>query len=206
MLKAEVTLSGVISRSAVARTAKDGKNYITFGVVINLMQRNGEQSRFDISVSMDAQPFDAPSFTEGQRVDLSGEMVFKKRGDAFYLNLYAKSAQPSASTADSLTGKLQFRGALGKNIESRTDKKGNPMLIFSGYSTEKVGEAFEYVWVRFVAFKSEREPWMEPKGKFEATGDLEMWLFAGKPSLSCRVEEMKQYVKPPYNPNGQYGN
>ena len=200
MLKAEVTLSGVINRAAVAGTAKDGRNYTTFGVAVTLMQRNGEQSRFDISVSMDAQPFDAPSFTEGQRVDLTGELVFKKRGDAFYLNLYAKSATPSATTTDSLTGKISFRGALGKNIESRADKKGNPMLIFSGYSAEKVGEGFEYVWVRFVAFKSETQPWMQPKAKFEATGDLEMWLFAGKPSISCRVEEMKEYIKPPYNP------
>ena len=122
MLKAEVTLSGVINRAAVARTAKDGRNYITFGVAVTLMQRNGEQSRFDISVSMDAQPFDAPSFTEGQRVDLTGELVFKKRGDAFYLNLYAKSSETvdSCLAVCSLKKILYFCNSFGYGAKHDT--------------------------------------------------------------------------------------
>ena len=98
---------------------------------------------------------------------------------------------------------MDFRGKIGKTIEEKTDKNGKPYIQFSAFSAEKLQDGFEYLWVRFIRFEKERESWLQPATKFEAKGELELTVFNDRLSLSCRVKDISEYVKPPYKPNAQ---
>ena len=83
---------------------------------------------------------------------------------------------------------------MGKNIEERKDKKDKSYTMFSAFSTEKVDENFEYQWVRFFCFDRQREEWLQPGVKVEAKGEMTVSVHNGKPDISCRVEELAQYI------------
>lgn len=89
----------------------------------------------------------------------------------------------------------------GQNIEERKDKKDKSYTMFSAFSTEKVDENFEYQWVRFFCFDRQREEWLQPGVKVEAKGELTVSAHNGKPDISCRVEELTQYVPESDNSN-----
>ena len=74
----------------------------------------------------------------GSRIQVQGELTFKKRGEMLYLNMDAKTIdmQPSM-TDDEIVGEMTFRGKIGKEVECKQDKKGNPYIVFSAFSTEK---------------------------------------------------------------------
>ena len=76
-----------------------------------------------------------------------------------------------------------------------------PYLMFSAFSTEKVNDGFEYQWVRFFCFGKEREEWLQPGVKVDAKGEMSLSLYDGKPDISCRVEELNQYVPEAGNDN-----
>lgn len=83
----------------------------------------------------------------------------------------------------------------------RKDKTGKPYLMFSAFSTEKVNDGFEYQWVRFFCFGKEKEEWLQPGVKVDAKGEMSLSLYDGKPDISCRVEELNQYVPEAGNDN-----
>ena len=116
------------------------------------------------------------------------------RNEKLYFNLFADRIGPAADIADSIKGELSFRGKVGKNIEERKDKKDKSYTMFSAFSTEKVDENFEYQWVRFFCFDRQREEWLQPGVKVEAKGEMTVSVHNGKPDISCRVEELTQYI------------
>ena len=118
----------------------------------------------------------------------------KRRGEKLYFNLFADRIGLAADIADSIKGELSFRGKVGKNIEERKDKKDKSYTMFSAFSTEKVDENFEYQWVRFFCFDRQREEWLQPGVKIEAKGEMTVSVHNGKPDISCRVEELAQYI------------
>lgn len=202
MIKCNVTINAVISRNAEMRDLKEGGQIMSFSVALNLPAYKGEPLKQEIYVLMDAEAFDVPHFTIGKRVELSGELTFKKRGERVYLNLSANSFNFDFATQDdAVSGTINFRGGIGKNIVEKPDKKGNPMIMFTGYSAEKYKDTFEYLWVRFLGFNMSREEWLQPKVKADVTGTLELTAYEGRLSIGCRVTEMKEYVKPPYSPD-----
>lgn len=73
--------------------------------------------------------------------------------------------------------------------------------MFSAFSTEKVNDGFEYQWVRFFCFGKEREEWLQPGVKVDAKGEMSLSMYDGKPDISCRVEELNQYVPEAGNDN-----
>lgn len=83
-------------------------------------------------------------------------------------------------------GGQEHRGAEGQKDKSYT--------MFSAFSTEKVDENFEYQWVRFFCFDRQREEWLQPGVKVEAKGEMTVSVHNGKPDISCRVEELTQYI------------
>lgn len=106
-----------------------------------------------------------------------------------------------APADDSVKGDIEFRGSLGNKIECKNDKKGNPFLTFSAFSTEKNGEDFAFTWVRFMQFGETQKDWMVPKAGVEAKGELQLGVFNDRVDITCRVSELKEYVKKPYTPN-----
>ena len=194
MIKCNVTVCGTISKAAVVRTNNENKAFTAFAVNCVIPARNGINKTVEISVAKD--------YTVGKRVEISGVLTFKKRGDNLYFNMSASSVNLTvASNEDSIKGEMHFRGKTGKNIEEKTDKKGKNFLQFSAFSAEKVNDGFEYLWVRFLGFDRKREEWLQPQTGIEAKGELELSVYNDKLNIACKVSEMSEYVKQPYNPN-----
>lgn len=202
MIKCNVTVCGTISKAAVVRTNNENKPFTAFAVNCVVPARNGINKTVEISVAKDGEEYNRTDYNVGKRVEISGVLTFKKRGDNIYFNMSASSVNLTvASNEDSIKGEMHFRGKTGKNIEDKTDKKGKKFLQFSAFSAEKVNDGFEYLWVRFLGFDREREEWLQPQCGIEAKGRLELSVYNDRLNIVCRVSEMSEYVKPPYNPN-----
>ena len=202
MIKCNVTVCGTISKAAVVRTNNENKAFTAFAVNFVIPARNGIDKTVEISVAKDGEEYNRADYTVGKRVEISGVLTFKKRGDNLYFNMSASSVNLTvASNEDSIKGEMHFRGKTGKNIEEKTDKKGKNFLQFSAFSAEKVNDGFEYLWVRFLGFDREREEWLQSQTGIEVKGELELSVYNDKLNIACKVSEMSEYVKQPYNPN-----
>lgn len=202
MIKCNVTVCGTVSRAAAVRTNNEGKPFTAFAVNCVVPAKNGINKTVEISVAKDGEETGLSDYAVGKRVDISGVLTFKKRGENLYFNLSASSVSLSVgSNEDSIGGDMHFRGKTGKNIDEKTGKNGKKFLQFSAFSAEKVNDGFEYLWVRFVGFDREREGWLQPQTGIEVKGELELSVYNDKLNIACNVSEMSEYVKPPYNPN-----
>lgn len=203
MIKCNVTICGTVSRAAQMRTNKEGKPFLTFGVNVVIPAKSGINKTIEISVAKDGGTNDELSqYAVGSRVEVVGILTFHKKGEALYFNMSATGINNfDAPSDDSVKGDIEFRGFLGNKIESKTDKKGNPFLVFSAFSTEKNGEDFAFTWVRFMLFGQTQKDWMAPKAGIEAKGELQLGVFNDRLDITCRVSELKEYEKKPFTPN-----
>lgn len=203
MIKCNVTICGTVSRAAQVRTNKEGKPFLTFGVNVVIPAKSGINKTIEISVAKDGGTNDELSqFAVGSRIEVVGVLTFHKKGEALYFNMSATGINNfDAPGDDSVKGDIEFRGSLGNKIESKTDKKGNPFLVFSAFSTEKNGEEFAFTWVRFMQFGETQKDWMAPKAGIEAKGELQLGVFNDRLDITCRVSELKEYEKKPYPSN-----
>lgn len=173
-------MCGTISRVATVRTNSENKVFTAFAVNCVVPAKSGINKTVEISVAKDGEDNELKNCALGQRVNVSGTLTFKKRGDNLYFNLSASEVTLSASNEDSIKGEMHFRGKTG---------------------TEKVNDGFEYLWVRFFGFDCKREEWLQPQTGIEVKGDMELSVYNDKLNLSCKIAEMSAYVKPPYTPN-----
>lgn len=203
MIKCNVTICGTVSRAAQMRTNKEGKPFLTFGVNVVIPAKSGINKTLEISVAKDGGTNDELSqYAVDSRVEVVGVLTFHKKGEALYFNMSATGINNfDAPGDDSVKGDIEFRGSLGNKIESKTDKKGNPFLVFSAFSTEKNGEDFAFTWVRFMQFGETQKDWMAPKAGIEAKGELQLGVFNDRLDITCRVSELKEYEKKPFTPN-----
>ena len=65
----------------------------------------------------------------------------------------------------------------------------------AGFSTSKEDENFEYIWVRFVQFETERPEWLADKTPIDVKGTLELCVYNDKLEIGCRVNELKPWEK-----------
>ena len=195
MIKCEVSVCGTINKEAIIRTNKDGKSFMSFAMNIVLPTTSGSKV-IDVSVLCDNdRNYDLSKFCVGTRLIISGTLLFKKRGDNLYLNLYAEGYEfENVAAIDSIKGSMQFRGKLGKTIEEKTDKKGNKYHTFSGVSSEKVSDGFEYIWVSFFDFSQVLNDAIKPETKVEIAGSLDLSFYKDKLTISSRVKNISQYV------------
>ena len=151
MIKCSVTINGTISRAAQMRTDKDNNSFVSFPMSVVLPAKSGINKTVEVSVSLNGTQNDCHKYQANQRVEVQGTLTLRKRGDALYFNFMADSVNLNpVETKDKIEGEMEFRGSLGnKDVIVKNDKKGNPFSVFSGFSTEKVGENFEFIWVRF---------------------------------------------------------
>ena len=151
----------------------------------------------EVSVLCDSdKSYDISKFCVGTRLNISGTLLFKKRGENLYLNLYAEGFEfENVAAIDSIKGSMQFRGKLGKTIEEKTDKKGNKYHTFSGVSSEKVSDGFEYIWVSFFDFSQVLNDAIKPETKVEIAGSLDLSFYKDKLTISSRVKNISQYVQ-----------
>ena len=197
MIKCNVTVCGTICRAAQVRSNKDGKPFITFGLTMVIPSKNGINKNVEISVAKDGQASSEISTYEvGKRAKISGTLVFHKRGNSLYWNLSCSNIDfDSVSSTDEIKGTMEFTGTAGKDIETKNDKKGNPYVSFSGYSSEKDGENFAYTWVRFRQFGTTAPEWLQPKSKVQAKGEAEFSIYNDKIDMTCLIQELKPWEK-----------
>ena len=202
MIKCNVTVCGIVAQQAAMRTSKEGKPFLAVSVKVVVPARNGSDKTIEISVRKDGSEADIADYRVGERIEVTGTLTLKQRGDKLYFNLSADDVDFSPKTdEDAVTGEMEFRGKVGKRIDERTDKKGNPYLQFSAHSTEKVGESFESIWVRFIRFDAEREAWLQPGCRVQVKGEVSLSAYNDSLNISCKVAEMSEAVKPEYNNN-----
>lgn len=202
MIKCNVTVCGIVAQQAAMRTSKEGKPFLAVPVKVVLPARNGSDKTIEISVRKDGSEADIADYRVGERIEVTGTLTLKQRGDKLYFNLSADDVDFSPKTdEDAVSGEMEFRGKVGKRIDERTDKKGNPYLQFSAHSTEKVGESFESIWVRFIRFDAEREAWLQPGCRVQVKGEVSLSAYNDSLNISCKVAEMSEAVKPEYTNN-----
>lgn len=201
MIRCYVTVCGVVSRVATCRTNKDGQPFVTFAMNVVVLAKSGINKTIEVSVLKDGTLTEVGNIVTGQRIEVVGTLIPKRHGDALYFNMTATGINcDTGATEDSLVGKLEFRGKVGKSIEEKQSKKGEPCLMFSAFSAEKVQDCFEYIWVRFVRFGKEQEEWLVPGCKVTAKGEVELSVYNDRLSFSCKVDELNEYVPQLYNP------
>jgi len=197
MIKCNVKVCGIINRAASVKQTVDGKSFVAFGMSVEVPSTKGDAVSVNISVAADSA--DAAVLTQGRRVAVDGVLKIKGAAEKkTYFNLSAENIALDPEAESGISGEMEFRGVVCKDIKTPTDKKGNRYLRFSAYSTDKIGEEFFSVFVRFVSFNEAIPPFIVPKAKIEAKGELRISTFNGNLDLNCKAVELKEYVKAPF--------
>lgn len=206
MIKVDATIVGKVKRGATLRTDKDGKNYLSYVVHVNVPSGDKKNKVMEVIMSNHDT---SSSYKEGSKILATGTLDIRKKGEdyAFYLAA-EKVTDKDVPAVDAVSGVLHFRGRLKNEdvCETKEDKSGKPYLLFPAYSSEKIGDTFVSTWVRFLYFPSKdavsgtlQPDWMKPKGRFTATGTFEVSVYKDDFRFSSVVKEMEEYV---YEGNG----
>ena len=120
MIKCNVTVCGTIGRIPVVRAGKEGKQFTTFGVNVQIPVKNAAKKLVEVSAIQDGGLAEGTAgLTIGTRVEVTGVLTFKKRGEALYLNLNAASiTQVGADKPDLIQGDMHFRGKAMPTLRS----------------------------------------------------------------------------------------
>ena len=206
MIKAEVNLVGTVKRGATMREDKNKKSYLSFVMAVNVTDGNGNSKDMEIHVMYyNAKKSDLPLYVENRRIVAQGILDIHKKGEDYIFYLSAKKLSvKDVSDEDAIVGELQFRGRLKNDdiMEEKIDKNGNPYIVFSAFSAEKVGDKFVSTWVRFMRFPAKgagvetiKPDWMRPKAHLTVTGDLQVYVYNNVFRFTCIVKGMEEYVK-----------
>jgi len=206
MIRADVTAIGTIKRAATIRTDKNNQPYLSFILGITLTDSKGSAKDIELFV-MDTKgkQSDISLYSEKKRVSVKGSMNIRTKGEelAYYINAESITTKEVAEL-DSIDGDLRFVGFLRKDkvCEEKTDRNGKPYLIFSAYSSEKVGDSFVNTWVNFRRFPEKdtgietvKPEWMQPKAHVIIDGDLHLEYYGCKVRISSRVKDMSLWEK-----------
>ena len=137
MIRCNVTVCGVVSKVATCRTNKDGQPFVTFAMNVVISAKSGINKTIEVSVLKDGTLTEVGNIVTGQRIEVVGTIVPKKRGENLYFNMTATSINSdTTATEDGIVGQMEFRGKIGKSIEEKQSKKGEPYLMFSAFSAE----------------------------------------------------------------------
>lgn len=197
MIKCNVKVCGIINRAASVKQTADGKSFVTFGLSADVPSTKGDAVPVNISVA--AENADVAVLTQGRRVSIEGVLRIKGTAEKkIYFNLSADNIELDPTSESGIFGEMEFRGVVCKDIKTPTDKKGNRYLRFSAYSSDKVGDEFYSVFVRFVSFNEPIPACVVPKAKIEAKGELRVSTFNGNLDFNCKATELKEYVKTPF--------
>ena len=197
MIKCNVKVCGIINRTASVKQTSDGKSFVAFGLSVDVPSTKGDAVSVNISVAADNA--DAAVLTQGRRVAVDGVLKIKGAAEKkTYFNLSVANIALDPVAESGISGEMEFRGVVCKDIKTPTDKKGNRYLRFSAYSTDKIGDDFFSVFVRFVSFNEAIPSFIVPKAKIEAKGELRISTFNGNLDLNCKAVELKEYVKAPF--------
>ena len=99
MIKCNVTVCGTIGREAASRTGKEGKTFLSFPLRVAIQGKDGQSETVEIGVSRDGGQDEAAGYRKGSRIEATGTMYLKRRGERLYFNLFADRIVPAAADA-----------------------------------------------------------------------------------------------------------
>ena len=187
MIKCNVAVRGTINKTGEGRTSKDGKSFMAYSENVMIPTKKGVNKTVEVGVVRQHQDVsEVTGFTRGNRIEIEGDLSFKKRGENIYFNLKESVANLQTTEAkDAIKGEMMFRGSVGNKIEMKNDKNGKAYLAFSAYNAEKVANGFEYVWVRFIRFSDEKVDWLCAKTPIEAKAVLDLSFYKDQLNIGC---------------------
>ena len=198
MIKAEAIIVGTITQATQIKSNSQNGNYYSASVKSAIPQKEGGVKEVFIFITAPATASAGiEQLSVNQHVSLKGTLYFRKEGDQIYLNMSVKECTPlDTNPGDSISGNLAMIGVVGsKAPEVKNGKNGKPFMTFSAYSGDGDKDNRVFTWVRFTRFNGEVEPFLVPKALVQATGSLELQFFNDKLSISCRLGEVKPYIK-----------
>lgn len=193
MIKCNVTACGTISSSAEEKQSKDGEKFISFGMIVTLLGKDGTAKEVWVTVSAPGNKETAASYSAGRKVTVSGVMYIRKHDGNIYLNLRTDTniEVNESTTNDRLEGSMEFRGKVSKKgIKELKDKKGKDFQSFAAFSSDKEGENREFTWVSFVNFSPIHEDYFAAEKYVEVHGDLQLGIFKGELQIECKVKSI----------------
>lgn len=109
MIKCNVTVCGVIGRDASIRTNKEGKTFLVFPLRVMIPDTDGKTMPIEVDVSKDTAGKEVSKYRNGSRIEVSGTMYLKHRGDKLYFNLFINEIRTATADAkDTVKGELVF--------------------------------------------------------------------------------------------------
>jgi hypothetical protein len=107
MIKCNVTVCGVIGRDASIRTNKEGKTFLVFPLRVMIPDTDGKTMPIEVDVSKDTAGKEVSKYRNGSRIEVSGTMYLKHRGDKLYFNLFINEIRTATADAkDTVKGEL----------------------------------------------------------------------------------------------------
>ena len=120
MIKCNVTVCGVIGRDASIRTNKEGKTFLVFPLRVMIPDTDGKTMPIEVDVSKDTAGEEVSNYRNGSRVEVSGTMYLKHRGDKLYFNLFINEIR--TATADA-KGEITLSAYNGKvNVSCKVEE------------------------------------------------------------------------------------
>ena len=197
MIRCELTACAVITRSASVKAGKDDTQFVSFGITVPVVGRNGEKKNIEVGVTVDGGKDVAAVYTNGRRVNILGILNIVKRNGKVFFNLRADGGVEltKSTDPDKFEGKMEFKGKIGKKgVDEKKDKKDNVFKSFSAFSSDRDGDKTEFTWVRFLYFNpKEGEDFLQPNAYIQAKGELQLGVFKDEISLDCRLEEVSPW-------------
>ena len=197
MIRCELTACAVITRSASVKAGKDDAQFVSFGITVPVVGRNGEKKNLEVGVTVDGGKDVAAVYTNGRRVNILGILNIVKRNGKVFFNLRADGGVEltKSTDPDKFEGKMEFKGKIGKKgVDEKKDKKDNVFKSFSAFSSDRDGDKTEFTWVRFLYFNpKEGEDFLQPNAYIQAKGELQLGVFKDEISLDCRLEEVSPW-------------
>lgn len=208
MIKSDATVIGVITRDAEVRTGKNGQPYLSITLTTLLQDRAEGVEAKPLTIHIQDTTSDNASVSKykaGTRIEVKGELTIRKEKEDAEIIFFMKAesiVSETVSVLDSITGTMNFTGTIGitKAIEEKEDKNGNKYLIIQAYSSEKIGENFTHIWVRFMRFTPKEEggvlrpDCIQEKGKVKVSGNMQLQSYKGNLSLSARADSIEAYT------------
>ncbi len=195
MIKIIASLTGEVFKEAKSFKTKDGKEVSTISIktLVKCQDKSLGERQVIISASKEGENTDLYAFKPGDRIKAKGIISVRKKEGRLFLNLTLEEISSTDSIEDKISGEMEFRGIVGKEVKENFDKNNRPFVAFSAYSSYIKDKERQYVWVHFIRFDAKREKFLAPKAKVQILGFAEIKYYKETLDLHCRVSKIKPW-------------
>ncbi len=215
MIRADVTVTGKITRNPVVKKDRQGNEMATFHVRTGLPSHTGDQTDIDIYITapLPSTPL-SQTYKVGQTVQVRGVMdiVIKTDGvNPKYKNnpvlLYFLAADEieiqEQPQEDTITGTMEFRGKMIGRADTRQNERGAEYLQFIGiiYARDQTTNTFFRQNVRFIKYRAPKETreqyrpsWLVNQQNITVNGRMSLTSHNGAVTIGCLVDTLAKYT------------